>query len=125
MDEITPITPQHVLSHLKMAGATVAKRFEPSSGYISPSRRLPGQRTRSAGWYTEKVDRTGRPALTIKGRVITPAEAVMLKYDTNGYDVHAKRRDEETPGLVEHLKSQGLSVVPHEGRSFLITRPAQ
>ena len=124
MAEIVPITPQHVLGHLRMAGATSASAYKSSQAGIPRNRRLPGGSSHSPGWVTTAVDRNGNSALKVGGRVITPAEGVLLRYNTNGYAHHAERAAEETPRVLDHLRSQGLTVNPGTiyPNSYVITR---
>lgn len=127
MDEIIPITPQHVLGHLRMTGASIASKYSNSQAGIPRNRRLPGRSSHGAGWVTKSVDRDGKPALKVSGRVITPAEGVLLSYNTNGYAHHEQRRDEETPRVLDHLRSQGLTITPGSiyRNSYIITKGSE
>lgn len=112
MSEIVPITPQHILGHLRMAGATVASKYGNSQKNVARSRRLPGQKSHSAGWVTESINRNGEPALKIRDRVVTPAEGVKLSYNTNGVKMEEDRANEEAGRLTEHLRNNGFTVTP-------------
>jgi hypothetical protein len=128
-DNIIPIKPQHVQAQIKFSGLSPASPSKSSQSGIARNRRLPGQRSHGPGWQCKSVDRNGRYALTIEGHVHTPAEAVELSYNTNGYRSYNERRDKELPILMEQLANSGFTVTPHprypnSTSIFIVTKKA-
>ena len=62
------------------------------------------------GWVTEAVDNNNTYALTIAGKVHTPAEAVRLSFNCRGYNFAAKKREAELPLAIAALEAKGLVV---------------
>jgi hypothetical protein len=122
MSEIIPIKPVHVLSHLKMLGVGLSKEYSSNR-----NTRKPGQGGSSPGWKLTSVDQTGDKALTVGGRVVTPAEAVLMHYNggnwasTRPNPAMEQRKAADLSKILEHLNSQGFTVTPH-GSGHLITR---
>jgi hypothetical protein len=133
MTEIIPITTNHVLSHLRMVGATLGKKYDQSArSRVSKNRRLPNvSGGESPGWHLSSVDRNGRESYTPKDpdrmRMYgTPAEAVMMKFNTQGNKLYKETFEKESEGVLDHLRAQGLTVTQHDTpMSFLVTRQSE
>ena len=102
------VSNQAVLATLRKAGLTMGRNL-----------------TSSLGWVVEAVDNNNKRALTINGRVHTPAEAVRLSFNCRGYNHAAAKRDAQLPTVIEALTGKGLTVTQiGETQNWLVRKVA-
>jgi len=89
----TVITTQAVKGSIKKAGLALGRNHSSQTG-----------------WITEAVDNNNTLALTIAGRIHTPAEAVRLTFNCCGYKFATANRDAQLPTVIATLEAKGLTV---------------
>ncbi len=105
MNENTVKT-QQVLGALRTAGFTMGRRL-----------------SSSLGWVAQAVSNKNYPALTIEGRVHTPAEAVRISYNFRDYKFARANCELQTPAVIECLTAKGW-VVEKTGNYEWVVRAA-
>ncbi len=123
-ENLVAIKPLAVINVLKkLDRVSLSHRYKSQSG-VSRKRRLPRMYSHTTGWATESVASNGNPALTINGRVYAPAEAVKLYFRHNGYKSLVEREIEQTPIVLDALKSAGFTVTEIRNGYFLVKKEA-
>ena len=84
---------QQVVSVIKKNGLTIGREYSSKTG-----------------WTTRAVDNNNTLALTLAGRVHTPAEAVRVNFNTAGYKHAEAKRAIELPILTAAIEANGWTI---------------